>query len=74
MPNGKPSLSPRESEIVRRLLCGEKQTAIAADLGISTRAVQIYLQRAKEKLQATTLIQLVRIVVECRVFHKAKLR
>jgi two-component system, LuxR family, response regulator FixJ len=74
MQKGKPSLSPRESEVVLRLLCGEKQTAIAADLEISQRAVQIYLGRAKEKLQATTLIQLVRIVVELRLFPKAKLR
>lgn len=73
-PRGKPCLSPRESEVVLRLLSGEKQTAIAADLEISQRAVQIYLHRAKEKLQATTLIQLVRIVIELRLFPKTKLR
>lgn len=73
MQKGKPSLSQRESEVVLRLLSGEKQTAIAADLDISQRAVQIYLARAKAKLQATTLIQLVRIVVELRLFPKTKL-
>jgi two-component system, LuxR family, response regulator FixJ len=73
MPAKKMSLSPRESEVVCKLLAGEKQTAIAADLGISQRAVQIYLARAREKLQAKTLLHLVRVVIELRLFPKTKL-
>ena len=53
-----PTLSPRELEIVRRLLKGELQTSIAGDLEISVSAVQIYVHRAKEKFHCATLIQL----------------
>lgn len=60
------SLSPREGEIVRRLLIGEKQTAIAIELHISTRAVQVYVQRAKGKFHCATLLQLAVRVVEAK--------
>ena len=52
-------LSPREREIVRRLADGEPQKAIAASLGIAVRTVEVYTQRAREKLQARTVTHLV---------------
>jgi DNA-binding CsgD family transcriptional regulator len=53
------SLSPREREIVKRLADGEPQKAIAAALGIAVRTVEVYTQRAREKLQARTVTHLV---------------
>lgn len=60
------SLSPREAEIVLRLANGEPQKAIAAELGISISAVETYIDRAKEKLSARTVIQLVVKAGICR--------
>jgi DNA-binding NarL/FixJ family response regulator len=53
-----PTLSRRERDIVLRLLLGQKQTTIAADLEISVHTVQVYVHRAKVKLRCGTLIQL----------------
>ncbi len=57
------SFSPREAEIVRRLAVGEPQKAIAVELGISISAVETYIGRAKIKVGAGTVIQLVIISV-----------
>jgi len=53
------NLSPREREIVTRLANGDHQKAIAADLGISTRTVEVFISRARLKVRAKTTIQLV---------------
>lgn len=53
------TLSPREREIVRRLADGEPQKAIAADLGIAVRTVEVYTARAREKTGTRTVTQLV---------------
>jgi len=53
------TLSPREREIVRRLALGDKQTAIADDLGISVAAVETYISRARSKVDARSTLQLV---------------
>ena len=69
-----PKLSPRERQVIRRLLRGDKQSSIASDLGITERAVQIYVARAKAKYGAVSLVQLVLRIVETRSIGKPKLR
>jgi DNA-binding CsgD family transcriptional regulator len=57
------SFSPREAEIVRRLAVGEPQKSIAIELHISISAVETYIDRAKEKVGARTVVQLVLISI-----------
>lgn len=61
-----PKLSPRENQVIRRMLRGDKQSAIASELKISCRTVETYVARAKAKFEAHSLIQLVVRVVESR--------
>ena len=73
MPIDLDTLSPREREIVARLARGDAQKAIAADLGISDSAVEIYIARAKVKLGAVTVIHLAVIfAVESALYRQAK--
>ena len=70
----KPKLSRRERQVIRRMLQGEKQSAIADALKISRRAVESYVARAKAKFNAVSLPQLVLRIVENRSFSLPKPR
>ena len=52
-------LTPRENQIVQRLLKAEKREAIAADLGIHVRTVDFHIENVKRKLRAQSIIQVV---------------
>jgi two-component system response regulator FixJ len=56
------TLSTREREVVEGLVAGEANKAIAFDLGISARTVEVYRANAMLKMQAKTLSDLVRMV------------
>ncbi len=54
------TLTPREREVMQRVVAGGTNKAIAADLCISPRTVEIYRRRVMEKMQVRTLPDLVR--------------
>ena len=55
------ALSAREREVVDGLVAGKANKAIAFDLSISARTVEVYRANAMMKMQAKTLSDLVRM-------------
>lgn len=55
------SLTPREQEIFELVASGKANKAIAADLAISERTVEVHRAQVMKKLQVKTLAELVRI-------------
>lgn len=60
-------LSTREREVMEGLVAGEANKAIAYDLGISARTVEVYRANVMLKMQAKTLSELVRMVTIARL-------
>ncbi|HJU15456.1 MAG TPA: LuxR C-terminal-related transcriptional regulator, partial [Stellaceae bacterium] len=56
-------LSPREREVLAGLLAGLPNKAIAYDLAISPRTVEIHRARVMHKMQAKSLSELVRLAL-----------
>jgi two-component system, LuxR family, response regulator FixJ len=61
------TLSAREREVMEGLVAGEANKAIAYDLGISARTVEVYRANVMLKMQAKTLSELVRMVTIARL-------
>jgi len=57
-------LTPREKEVLQGIFEGKLTKVIAEDLGISTRTAETYRQLIMQKLQAGSIAELVRIVVD----------
>ncbi|MCR9143715.1 MAG: response regulator transcription factor [bacterium] len=57
-------LSARELEVLRLLAMGYRYREIADDLGVSKRTVEYHSQALREKLDAESLVDLVRIADE----------
>lgn len=57
------SLSERERQVLDGLVAGKANKAIAYDLGISARTVEIYRANVMTKMQADSLSALVRMVL-----------
>lgn len=55
-------LSPREREVLDRVVDGQYNKVIAAELGISLSTVEIHRKRVMEKLQAGSLSDLIRLL------------
>ena len=61
------SLSGREREVMEGLARGDANKAIAFDLGISARTVEVYRANVMLKMHAKTLSDLVRMVTVVRI-------
>ena len=57
-------LTPREKEVLQGIFEGKLTKVIAEELGISTRTAETYRQLIMQKLQAGSIAELVRIVIE----------
>lgn len=58
------SLSDRERQVLRGVVEGQANKTIAFDLGISPRTVEVYRAGLMSKMQAKSLAELVRMVLE----------
>jgi two-component system, LuxR family, response regulator FixJ len=58
------SLTPREREVLALVANGKANKVMAADLGVSQRTVEIHRARVMEKMGASSLAQLVRMVMD----------
>lgn len=57
------ALTPREMDVLRELLRGSSNKAIARELGLSPRTVEVHRSRIMEKTGAEGVSQLVRIAI-----------
>jgi FixJ family two-component response regulator len=57
------SLTPREREVLGLVTSGKPNKVMAADLGLSQRTVEIHRARVMEKMGASSVAQLVRMVL-----------
>ncbi len=57
------ALSARERQVLEGLVAGSSNKAIAFDLGISPRTVEVYRANVMTKMQASSLSQLVRLAL-----------
>src|SRR5579871_4032537 len=60
------SLTPREREVLELVTSGKPNKVMAADLGVSQRTIEIHRARVMEKMQARSLAQLVRMVLDLK--------
>ena len=58
------TLTPREREVLNLVTSGKPNKIMAADLGVSQRTVEIHRSRVMEKMHASSLAQLVRMVMD----------
>ena len=58
------SLTPREREVLDLMTRGKPNKVMAADLGISQRTVEIHRARVMEKMEASSLAQAVRMMMD----------
>lgn len=56
-------LTPREREVMERIVQGHPNKAVASDLDISVRTVEIHRARVMEKMRAKSLSELVRMAL-----------
>ena len=62
------ALSPREGDVLRGLLDGRANKAIASDLDLSPRTVEIHRARLMEKLDVRSLVEVLRLAFDAGMF------
>lgn len=63
------TLTPREREVLERLVAGSPNKVVAYELDISPRTVEIHRARVMEKMQASSLPHLVRLALAAGVIR-----
>src|SRR5690606_10678128 len=63
---GLDTLTPRETEVMERVVAGQANKVIAQDLGVSQRTVELHRARVMHKMGVRSLAELVRLVGEAR--------
>ncbi len=58
------SLTPRERDVLALVVVGHANKAMAGELGVSQRTIEIHRARIMEKMRATSLAHLVRMSME----------
>jgi FixJ family two-component response regulator len=58
------SLTPREKEVLKLLTAGQQNKVMAGELGLSQRTVEIHRAHVMEKMGASSVAQLVRMVMD----------
>jgi len=58
------SLTPREREVLDLMTQGKQNKSIALDLGVSPRTVEIHRARVMEKMNAHSVAELVRMMLD----------
>jgi FixJ family two-component response regulator len=57
------ALTPREKQVLRLVTQGKPNKVIAGDLGLSQRTVEIHRAHLMQKMEASSLAQLVRMTM-----------
>ena len=68
------SLTPREREVLALVTSGKANKVMAADLGLSQRTVEIHRARVMEKMGASSVAQLVRMVLDLEEGERGAIR
>lgn len=63
------SLTPREREVCLRIGSGASNKQVAAELGISVRTVESHRAHIMEKLEASSLVDLVQLTLQLRALR-----
>ena len=63
-------LTPREREVMLRIIEGRTTKQIAAEFGVTTQTIDAHRQRVLQKMDADTTTELVRVSVENRLVEK----
>jgi two-component system response regulator FixJ len=58
-------LTPRECEVMDRVVAGQSNKTVARDLGVSVKTVEAHRARLMEKMQARSVSELVQMVLAC---------
>lgn len=61
------ALTPREHDVLERLIAGRPNKVIAHELGISIRTVEFHRSRVMQKMRARSMPELVRMAISTRV-------
>ena len=57
-------LSPRECDVLKLLVRGHQNKAVAHELGISPRTVEVHRSRLMRRLKVTSFAELIRVAIE----------
>ncbi len=63
------TLTPKEYEVMIKVVEGKPNKIIAAEMNISIKTVEKHRSRVMEKMQAKSLAQLVRFSEQCQISH-----
>ena len=69
---GLKTLTPREHDILNRVVSGRLNKEIASELGITIRTVKEHRGRVMEKMEANSLAELVTMIVTVRL-HETRM-